>query len=215
MSCRPLSTAVTAHLGLAARGWLPWRLWVFLEDGHRRGTLRQAGATWQFRHVVLQDHLVTAARAHQLRARTQAGDWFAALRLADLLATHGRIDELRRRADAHGGAAARRLAGMLAQQGHVDGAIAFLRPLAKVGDVAAETQLIDLLARHGREEDLRVLAGRRHPYALRRLADLLTEQGRPEEAIAFLRSRADAGDWNAVAQLTDLLSRHRHLRGDG
>ncbi|MFI5687631.1 NACHT domain-containing protein [Streptomyces sp. NPDC051636] len=42
---------------LALRGRLPWRLMRFLDDAHRRGILRQAGAVYQFRHARLQDHL--------------------------------------------------------------------------------------------------------------------------------------------------------------
>jgi hypothetical protein len=47
---------------LAARGRLPWRLTVFLEDARRRGVLRQMGAVYQFRHARLQDHLAESPR---------------------------------------------------------------------------------------------------------------------------------------------------------
>jgi hypothetical protein len=46
-----------------ARGWLalrkrvPWQLMPFLADAHRRGVLRQAGATYQLRHAELQRRL--------------------------------------------------------------------------------------------------------------------------------------------------------------
>jgi hypothetical protein len=42
---------------LALRGRLPWRPMRFLDDAHRRGILRQAGAVYQFRHARLQDRL--------------------------------------------------------------------------------------------------------------------------------------------------------------
>jgi hypothetical protein len=48
-----------------ARGWLafrrqlPWPLMAFLADAHQRGVLRQAGATYQFRHLELQHRLAT------------------------------------------------------------------------------------------------------------------------------------------------------------
>ena len=42
---------------LAARRKLPWRLLRFLEDAHRRGVLRQQGATYQFRHARLHERL--------------------------------------------------------------------------------------------------------------------------------------------------------------
>jgi hypothetical protein len=36
---------------------LPWSLMAFLEDAHRRGVLRQVGATYEFRHAALQTYL--------------------------------------------------------------------------------------------------------------------------------------------------------------
>jgi NACHT domain len=48
---------VLARLWLPLRGRLPWALMAFLEDAHRRGALRQAGAVYQLRHARLQDHL--------------------------------------------------------------------------------------------------------------------------------------------------------------
>jgi hypothetical protein len=46
------------RLWLALRRQLPLHLMCFLEDAHRRGILRQAGATYQFRHPRLQERLV-------------------------------------------------------------------------------------------------------------------------------------------------------------
>jgi hypothetical protein len=48
-----------ARTWLAARGRLPWRLMRFLEDAHACGALRQAGASYQFRHVRLQERLAS------------------------------------------------------------------------------------------------------------------------------------------------------------
>lgn len=42
---------------LALRGKLPWPMMGFLDDAHRLGLLRTAGAVYQFRHAELQDHL--------------------------------------------------------------------------------------------------------------------------------------------------------------
>ncbi|GIH19488.1 hypothetical protein Raf01_76600 [Rugosimonospora africana] len=42
----------------AVSGDLPVRLMLFLDDAHRRGVLRRAGAVYQFRHARLQQHLV-------------------------------------------------------------------------------------------------------------------------------------------------------------
>ncbi|MFL6121387.1 BTAD domain-containing putative transcriptional regulator [Actinophytocola sp.] len=47
------------RLWLALRRQLPLHLMRFLEDAHRRGILRQAGAIYQFRHPRLQERLVT------------------------------------------------------------------------------------------------------------------------------------------------------------
>jgi hypothetical protein len=46
-----------ARVVCASRGQLPWRLLTFLEEAHRRGVLRRAGAVYQFRHVFLRDAL--------------------------------------------------------------------------------------------------------------------------------------------------------------
>jgi hypothetical protein len=50
---------------LALRGKLPWQLMRFLQDAHRRGVLRQAGAIYQFRHARLQDRLAGPPRSVQ------------------------------------------------------------------------------------------------------------------------------------------------------
>ncbi|WP_069812708.1 hypothetical protein [Streptomyces sp. TP-A0874] len=46
-----------ARWWLALRGRVPWRLMPFLADAHRRGVLRQVGATYQLRHAELQRRL--------------------------------------------------------------------------------------------------------------------------------------------------------------
>ncbi|HEV2634623.1 MAG TPA: hypothetical protein VGX23_05720 [Actinocrinis sp.] len=46
-------------LALARR--MRWRAMAFMEDAHRRGVLRQAGATYQFRHARLREQLVAEA----------------------------------------------------------------------------------------------------------------------------------------------------------
>ena len=58
-----------ARLWLAFTGRLPWALMSFLEDAHKRGILRQAGAFYQFRHVDLQRRL--AMRSPQGTHRRQ------------------------------------------------------------------------------------------------------------------------------------------------
>jgi DNA-binding SARP family transcriptional activator len=46
-----------AKAWLALSGRLPWRLMTFLDDAHKHGLLRRAGAAYQFRHARLQEHL--------------------------------------------------------------------------------------------------------------------------------------------------------------
>jgi hypothetical protein len=48
---------------LAFRGKLPWMTTGFLDDAHRLGLLRTAGAVYQFRHAELQDHLAKSEEA--------------------------------------------------------------------------------------------------------------------------------------------------------
>lgn len=43
---------------LAFRRKTPWRLRHFLDDAHAKTVLRQSGATYEFRHIILRDHLV-------------------------------------------------------------------------------------------------------------------------------------------------------------
>jgi NACHT domain len=48
---------VMCRVFLALRSRQPWHLMSFLDDAHRRGVLRQAGAVYQFRHIELQQRL--------------------------------------------------------------------------------------------------------------------------------------------------------------
>ncbi|MEV4095975.1 NACHT domain-containing protein [Streptosporangium saharense] len=50
---------VVAKAWLALLGRLPWQFMNFLDDTHRRGLLRRAGAVYQFRHVRFQEYLLT------------------------------------------------------------------------------------------------------------------------------------------------------------
>lgn len=50
-----------ARLWLPLTGHLPWRSQRFLNDAYDRGILRQEGASYQFRHVQLRDHLANTA----------------------------------------------------------------------------------------------------------------------------------------------------------
>lgn len=46
-------------------GAFPWRTMAFLEDAHQRGLLRQGGASYRFRHILLRDRLIARAVAAQ------------------------------------------------------------------------------------------------------------------------------------------------------
>ncbi len=48
---------------LACQGKVPWRFRHFLDDAHQKTVLRQAGASYEFRHVILRDRL--AARLEE------------------------------------------------------------------------------------------------------------------------------------------------------
>ena len=104
----------------------------------------------------------TWTRPAGLRARADAGDGYAAARLAELLAERGDLDELRARADAGDGIAARQLAELLAERGDLDEAAQICAP----GPTPA--------TRH----------------AAWRLAELLAERGDLDEAAQILRDRA-------------------------
>lgn len=62
---RPASGWYTlAHLALAVRGKLPWRLMRFCADAHELGILRQSGPVYQFRHAMLRDRLAARPSGH-------------------------------------------------------------------------------------------------------------------------------------------------------
>ncbi|MEV4072368.1 NACHT domain-containing protein [Nonomuraea fuscirosea] len=56
-----LATASTqfllARMSLSVAGRMPWHAMAFLQDGVRRGALRQVGGAFQFRHALLRDRL--------------------------------------------------------------------------------------------------------------------------------------------------------------
>lgn len=54
---------VLARIWLPLTGRLPWAVMTFLDDAYERDILRQTGAVYQFRHALLQDHLVNSQDA--------------------------------------------------------------------------------------------------------------------------------------------------------
>ncbi|MFJ4734997.1 tetratricopeptide repeat protein [Streptomyces sp. NPDC088770] len=106
-------------------------------------------------------------------------------------------------------------ATLLERQGRVDEAAVLLRKYVSVdGMVFAghAGQLAALLARHGREAELRAcLTEDGAEYARTALTRLLEERGRIEEAVALLRQYSRAGEPHAVFELAELLARNdRH-----
>ena len=85
----------------------------------------------------------------ELRARADAGDPLAAMRLAELLADSGDLDELRARTDAGDTIAAKRLAELLADSGDLDE----LRARTDAGHEGAARHLAVLMIKQGRGED--------------------------------------------------------------
>jgi hypothetical protein len=88
-----------AHVWLAAKGQLPWRLLSFLADAHKRGVVRQQGAVYQFRHLELQHRLAAKAAAAGIYApvmhsvkRTGNRSWIALLAAATTIVAVTTLD---------------------------------------------------------------------------------------------------------------------------
>lgn len=56
------------RLALGVRRRLPWRLMTFLDDARDRQLLRQSGSTYQFRHIRVQERLITTSQIADRRA---------------------------------------------------------------------------------------------------------------------------------------------------
>ncbi len=214
--------------------------------GQERRYARVPASTWDAVLSHIRDSADTARLADSARNRllyryaiplyrrvADAGDGFAALRLADLLAGRGDLDVteqilrvradlltefavldgaeqiLRVRADAGDGFAACWLADKLAKRGDLDGAEQILRVRADAGDEDAARQLYGLLAEcgdlaaAGDLDGLRVRADAGDRDAAERLVGLLAAAG----DLDGLRARVDAGDRDAAERLPDLLAR--------
>ncbi|MCW8381874.1 hypothetical protein [Streptomyces justiciae] len=147
-------------------------------------------------------------------------DWYLADALAELAGGGGRDDEVlallpdpgrecRGRCQDDAGLAGRR-AKVLEQHGRVEEAVELLRSFARRDNVMyvnVVDQLADLLARHGRDAELReFVAGDGGDHAAFRLADLLVERGRLDQALEALQPFVEA-QWgrNAVWKRAELL----------
>lgn len=106
-------------------------------------------------------------------------------------------------------------AAFLERQGRIDEAATLLAEHVNVGGViyaGHAEQLARLLARHGREAELRALTVEDGgEYALTALVGLLEESDRIPEAVALLGEAARTGNPHAAFDLAQLLARHdRH-----
>jgi hypothetical protein len=192
---------------LAMFGRLPWRLVTFLEDARLRGALRVAGDSWQFRHVVLQDHLSDKVQPANLWVRIESGRTSAVNRLADLYAAKGQLGELYAIANTGNSYATFRLIDALESIGQVDKAIALTYSRASNG-WKAKARLADLLADHGRTDVLRRLADTGNSHAITRLAMVLASSADIDEVVRLTGVQLKTNGWQASEPLLDLLSRH-------
>ena len=124
--------------------------------------------------------------------------------LAILLAKQGHFDELTQRANAGERYPAQELAKSLAEQGHIEEALTVWRQRAGT-DTAAADALDRLLADHNRIDELTQRADAGDLYAAEELAKLHIRQGRPDDAIAIWRRRADAGLTAAANSLAEVM----------
>ncbi|HTQ93632.1 MAG TPA: alpha/beta fold hydrolase [Streptosporangiaceae bacterium] len=109
---------------------------------------------------------------------------------------------LRARADAGDEWAARRLAELLAQRGDLDKAEQILRARADTGDESAVSRLAELLAgllaQHGDLDKLRTRTDAADRDGATELARPLEERAAPDGALQILRAWAKVGDWDAA-----------------
>ncbi|MGN9913577.1 tetratricopeptide repeat protein [Phytohabitans sp. LJ34] len=112
--------------------------------------------------------------------------------LDHLLAEHGREDELRARYESGIRTAAPELGRLLARAGQLDDAISVLLDGVKTGAWTAEQRLAEILAEHGRIEQLRDRANAGDEHAADQLVHLLIARGHTDEATEVLRHHANA-----------------------
>ncbi|MFC7266154.1 tetratricopeptide repeat protein [Streptomyces lutosisoli] len=193
----------------------------------------QAGASEAYPYAVSlprQKHDKERALA-LLQERATAGDMRALGPVADALTAAGRPAEAltayRRAAEAGDRTAKRMVVRLLRSTGRTDEAVRWLQSRAEDGDRDAPQYLGDVLMQLGREEEaLDVWYQRAADVEYVRLfgmyhaaADTLLRAGRPDDALAWLQARAEAGHKDAFNQMIQLLRRLdredeaiRHLR---
>ncbi|GAA2767447.1 hypothetical protein GCM10010103_64890 [Streptomyces paradoxus] len=213
-----------------------WRAWLLAEDGYVDDAITIARGhrhynddpialwAWLLAEHGRVDTLVAHAKNERQAARLLLDhDHIEALRIRaedsydpayNQIRNANRHGKWRRALDDDGSSlGAWRLAELLADPGRVEDALAVLRtyadlPLPWVWTIWADRRLIEVLFDHGRVDELRFRAARSNAAA-RRLADLLAQRGRVEEALTMLRGLADQNH----AQATWLLVRMLVERG--
>jgi hypothetical protein len=231
--------------------WIPKSTWeasaAFVDENERRRVIRSAQVRRLYGVAIplarqyqddqgieplLADMLTVVGGYDELRERANAGDIFAAHRLARLLAADGALQEaislLQEWLGYPNSFAAGELAHLMAQVNDRQG----LEARADAGDFAAEEELVkllvqagdedalsrraeahalarqglaDLLANAGERGKLRTMADAGNAYAAQCLAKLLVKNGDRDEAAKVLRAWADSDDFCAVL-LADLLA---------
>jgi len=136
-------------------------------------------------------------------------DGAAAQTLVASLVNADRIGDATEVARAGGVISCQFLASLLVERNWV----ADLARWADTGEPTARSAMAKWLATHGQIARLREIASSGEAIAAFQLSRLLTEEGRFEEAVALLRSRAESGDEIAREQLVDV-EVHR-LSNDG
>jgi len=156
---------------------------------------------------LLTGHGEPGAAIEILRQFAQAGDGYAAIRLARILAEQGDLSELRARAKVGDIVATRLLARLLAERGELDEAIQILRAPADAGDVSATRRLDQLLGRRGDIDEVRERAKAGDKNAACVLADMLGQRG----DLGELRARSKDGDRYAPYRLAAALAQRGGL----
>ena len=170
--------------------------------------------------AVFAEQLAELGREEELRARAKAGDWFAMDQLCRLLVkqqrTRKRSSSSRRRADHGNEIDDLELAVLLARNGQEEK----LRSLVAAGGWLAAERLVGVLVDQDRvgeaAEILQVHGDNGIGYAATRLAELLSDHGREEEALKLWQVLAQREDGayasNRLAQLLAKQGREKDLQ---
>ncbi|GAA3916206.1 hypothetical protein GCM10023084_79290 [Streptomyces lacrimifluminis] len=145
-------------------------------------------------------------RIDELTSWADAGNVYAADRLAELLMQEGKTDELIERAMAGDRQAAFHLAEHFTREERFDAAASVLQPCAEAGDEEAEGQLADLLALSGQSEQAATIWIKRAKAGDRTAVRSLARLGRNKEALSLWRARDTDNtgeDWVLVDLLLD------------